>query len=332
MVNATMPNDNLHGIWVTWASVKAQLLAEARGELSKDGVWGSGEIDGVSGETFLTKLQNTLYTIGISVKDGVVSIANLAVQKSDTDIARIKKMEMVDSTTGEIYCTWIAGGEWVKIKGDCTSTDVVAAVAVQNSPSQAVTAPASQNEQNNTEIVETPSDALNEASESTQEAENQAPVAPSVETQKTPEEDDKALEKEQKAEEKSDEKTSQEPIAPQEAPAEIPAETSASTETPEPAVEPSPVSFIGSAIRSSTAGLINAIWEFTSGILSAGWRMGVQKISSIPFVKNATASILQNSEELKSSGLLSSKTEAFTASLYGSIDRLFKISAKIIGR
>jgi len=30
---------------------------------------------------------------------------------------------MVDQTTGDIYCTWIANGEWVKIKGSCDQTN-----------------------------------------------------------------------------------------------------------------------------------------------------------------------------------------------------------------
>ncbi|TSC93808.1 MAG: hypothetical protein CEN87_758, partial [Parcubacteria group bacterium Licking1014_1] len=124
-IDKTMSDSALHATWVTWNSVKAQLLAEARGELAKTtGAWGSGTVEGVGTETFLDKVKNTLFSLGISIKDEVVSIANLAVKRSDTEVARIKKMEMVDSETGDVYCSWIANGEWQKAKGDCLTSGV----------------------------------------------------------------------------------------------------------------------------------------------------------------------------------------------------------------
>jgi len=127
------PNQSgLHGIWVKWDSVKAQLLAEARGELSQTtGTSGSGEVSGVSTETLADKVTNVLIGLGISIKDGVTSITQLATQKFSTDTARIKKIEMVDGSTGEIYCTWIDNGEWQKVKGECGSVE--AGIAVQES-------------------------------------------------------------------------------------------------------------------------------------------------------------------------------------------------------
>ena len=35
--------------------------------------------------------------------------------------ARINKLEMVDQSTGKVYCTWIADGEWQKEEGECPS-------------------------------------------------------------------------------------------------------------------------------------------------------------------------------------------------------------------
>jgi len=156
MVNGTMPNDNLHGIWVSWNSVKAQLLAEARGELSKtSGTWGSGTVDGVEGVTFLEKVKNILFSLGIEIKDGVTSIATLATQKFSADTASIKQvnietMQIVDQKTGEIYCTWISDGEWVKVKGECSTINLSQSAApsvttstVNTVPTQTPTAPAS---------------------------------------------------------------------------------------------------------------------------------------------------------------------------------------------
>jgi hypothetical protein len=135
MVNGTMPNDNLHGIWVSWNSVKAKLLAEARGELSRtSGTWGTGTVDGIESGTFLEKVKNILFSLGIEIKDGVTNIATLARKKLSADTADIKQvsvetMQMVDKTTGEIYCTWISNGQLVKAKGECSTIDFNNAVA-----------------------------------------------------------------------------------------------------------------------------------------------------------------------------------------------------------
>ena len=43
----------------------------------------------------------------------------LIAQKITARTARIEKIEMVDSETGDIYCTWVQNGEWQKIKGEC---------------------------------------------------------------------------------------------------------------------------------------------------------------------------------------------------------------------
>jgi hypothetical protein len=124
MINQTFDDGALHGIWVKWDSVKAQLLAEARGELSQTGTLGAGSVEGVETETLLDKVTNVLLSLGISVKDGVANITTLATQKFSADTATIKGLEMVDKATGDIYCTWIENGEWKKAKGNCG--DIVA--------------------------------------------------------------------------------------------------------------------------------------------------------------------------------------------------------------
>ncbi|MFH1968138.1 MAG: hypothetical protein ABIJ84_02025, partial [bacterium] len=136
-IDETMADDALHATWVSWKSVKKQLLAEARGELSRSGAWGTGTVEGVGTETFLDKVTNVLFSLGISVKDRLVSIANLAVnrftaQNATIITANIQKLEMVDSATGDIYCAWIANGEWQKVKGECGS----AAAEKSQSPNQ----------------------------------------------------------------------------------------------------------------------------------------------------------------------------------------------------
>ena len=125
MTDKTMPGNNaLHGVWVKWDSVKAQLLAEARGELSKTGTLGSGSVAGVQTETLLGKVTNVLASLGISVKDGVAQITQLAVKKLSAKNARVETLEMVDKATGKIYCTWLENGQIMKAKGQCETVDV----------------------------------------------------------------------------------------------------------------------------------------------------------------------------------------------------------------
>ena len=91
MIDKTMSgNDALHGVWVKWDSVKAQLLAEAKGELSKTGTLGEGSVAGVQTETLLGKVTNVLFSLGISVKDGVAQITQLAVKKLSAKNARVE--------------------------------------------------------------------------------------------------------------------------------------------------------------------------------------------------------------------------------------------------
>ena len=137
MLNQTFDDGAMHGVWVKWDSVKEQLLAEARGELSQSGALGSGSVSGVSTETLADRVANILASIGISVKDGVASITNLVTEKIATKTARIEKLEMVDSATGDIYCTWVKDGEWQKVKGDCGSL-AVANADIQPSEQEAV--------------------------------------------------------------------------------------------------------------------------------------------------------------------------------------------------
>jgi hypothetical protein len=114
--------------------------------ITSGGVVGDGTVSGVDTTSLLDKITNVLASLGISIKDGITHINQLAVQKSTTDVARIKMIEMVDSETGDVYCTWIKNGEWQKVKGSC---DLLAPPAppppldssVQNKPAD-TTAPA----------------------------------------------------------------------------------------------------------------------------------------------------------------------------------------------
>ncbi|MEK7499578.1 MAG: tail fiber domain-containing protein, partial [Patescibacteria group bacterium] len=90
------------------------VLLEAIKELnqkidSKTGAVGDGSVVGVDTKSLLASL-------GMFLENGVVRISELIADK-----ATIKKLQMIDSATGDVYCTWIENGEWQKARGDCDS-------------------------------------------------------------------------------------------------------------------------------------------------------------------------------------------------------------------
>ncbi len=135
MVDKKESDNALHGVWVKLSSVLDQIKANG-GSLPNN----LNPISGVDTTTMLGRVANVLNSLGITIKDSLTSIANLATDNFSANTAKIKKLEMVDSATGGTYCTWIENGEWQKTQGDCSSS-TVAAVTTQN--------PASQTTQNN---------------------------------------------------------------------------------------------------------------------------------------------------------------------------------------
>ena len=141
MINKAYADEGLHGIWVTWNSVKNELLAEIEAKgLDVTGALGTGEVSGVQTTTLADKVKNVLSTMGISIKDGVTNITKLAVKSFSADTATIKGLQMVDKSTGDIYCTWIENGEWQKAKGECGNI-VPAALVTPETPGNETPAP-----------------------------------------------------------------------------------------------------------------------------------------------------------------------------------------------
>ncbi len=132
----TPETSSLHGVWVKWSSVKAQLIDELKG----DGL-ASTSVSGVDNSSLLSKLTDSLVSLGISIKDGVTHIANLAVDTFYAKTARIEKLEAVDQATGEIYCTWVENGQWQKVKGACAGSETPAPVAPPADSTPAAPAP-----------------------------------------------------------------------------------------------------------------------------------------------------------------------------------------------
>jgi len=289
MINNTLSDKALHGIWVKWDSVKAQLLAEARGELSKSGTWGAGSITDVKTETLLDRVTNVLTSLGISIKDGVTQITQLAVERFSANNARVQTLEMVDKATGEVYCTWLENGEMVKAKGECGSIEVASADAQ----------PVGQSVQDAQQIINQAQQAASNALETTQQAQQavqeNAQQAVEQAVEKTTKEAVKEMKDQIKEEVKQELQAETPPAAPEEQPAPVealPVKIPVQEVQPEPelnpAPEPNPVSEI---IQEAGAGLLQSMWEFTKWIFGTSF----DKISKIiPIgVKSATASILE---------------------------------------
>lgn len=126
----TADDSSLHGIWVKWSSVKKELIKElqAGAGLSASGAVASGDISGVESIGFISGVKNALTGLGIAIKDGLVHIANLTTNSFFAKTARVEKLEMVDKSTGDIYCTWVENGEWYKEKGACDTQTQTAPV------------------------------------------------------------------------------------------------------------------------------------------------------------------------------------------------------------
>jgi hypothetical protein len=106
------------------------------GEIStlnfSSGSIGDGNVSGVSILSLSAK--TILSSLGITLADGIANLKEVIATKISTQTARIGKMEMVDSATGDTYCAWIENGEWQKLKGDCSDATVATAQTKTDTP------------------------------------------------------------------------------------------------------------------------------------------------------------------------------------------------------
>jgi len=69
--------------------------------------------------TFIQKVKQALASLGLWIENKVAKVKELIAEKIFAKTVQVEQLEMVDKSTGEIYCTWIEKGEWMKEKGDC---------------------------------------------------------------------------------------------------------------------------------------------------------------------------------------------------------------------
>jgi len=266
MINKVYGDEGLHGIWVKWDSVKAELIKElqAQGISPTTGTTGSVvTIDGVDTTTMAERVGNVLSTLGISIMDGVTNITTLATQKFSTDTATVKGLQMVDKATGDIYCTWIENGEWQKTKGECGS--IVTVPVTTETPTPEI--PASE-----TPAQPSVEDIVQQVTEQVTQQQNEA-VQQAV--------DQAAREASQQATERIVQQLQQ---------GEIPQlETTTPQATPEisPSAVESSVNAASEAIQNATSGLLNGFWKLIKWITGST----VKTISSLPGIQRATAGL-----------------------------------------
>jgi len=75
-------------------------------------------------------------SVGLAIENGIARVKELITDTLFAKKARIEKLEMVDSVTREIYCTWIENGEWQKVKGECDTTSAPPEPGNQNTGGQ----------------------------------------------------------------------------------------------------------------------------------------------------------------------------------------------------
>ena len=90
-------------------------LAE-NGSLAQSGEIESPQINGILGDSisFIQKIKEILASLGLFIENGIAKVKELF-----ADRVTVKEIQMVDKATGDIYCTWIEQGEWIKVKGEC---------------------------------------------------------------------------------------------------------------------------------------------------------------------------------------------------------------------
>ena len=301
-------------------------------ELSSSGSVGNGSVSGVN----TMSLKGSLVSLGLKLVDGVATLKEVVADKFSVKIARMEKMEMIDSSTGQVWCTWIENGEWKKVEGECNlvNTETV----ISQTPQQEEIVEELNNESNNEEInssLVTPEQlqqivqevaqvATQQTTQQVQEATNTAQSAASQASQASEQAQSAANDAKEAKEavEKINKKTSlekaeisteeavllepeiiEEEVIEPEVIEEQPDEEIVQVEEIKPEV---PLESVGDLIQEASASLLNSIWDFTKELLGSTLK-GV--ISLIPSsVKFSTASLSRSVVENVNSdfsGLLS---------------------------
>ncbi|MDD4615422.1 MAG: hypothetical protein PHI40_08490, partial [Caldisericia bacterium] len=303
-----------------------------------EGDYGSGALSGSRASNSITSLVvNLLSDTGITIQNGLTNIKNLAVTTFSAKTARMERMEIVDSATGDIYCTWIENGEWKRVKGDCGSIGEVSIVKDKPSDDTDTNIEKTITEQTK-QIIEKANEAVEKAEQTTKTAEKAT-----EKTQQAAEKAQKAVDKVEdlvsEAVEKSENDLKEETGLTEDEEKEIieeKVELDSEPETePEPEAEveleaepePEPESILGDVVEDATAGLINATSEFIKWFFGQGF----QKMLSLNIFDKAfrqishETNIINNSIRISLEEKTPSLIENQTAGILNSFKNLWKM-------
>jgi len=72
-------------------------------------------------EKFISLVQAAISKLGMVLENGVAKLDKILSKEIVAEKARFNTLEMVDLSSGEIYCLWLENGEWRKEKGECNA-------------------------------------------------------------------------------------------------------------------------------------------------------------------------------------------------------------------
>jgi hypothetical protein len=110
---------------------------------------------GIGVKAIAEKLQNITSSTIDFVNNAVSYVKELIAEKIVAKRARLDKIEMVDQSTGEIYCVWIENGEWKKVKGECDATSTINSQILESTSTQSTSTQENINDSSTTENAST---------------------------------------------------------------------------------------------------------------------------------------------------------------------------------
>ena len=87
------------------------------GELGEDGflVGAEGDEQEPRESGFMAVVKKAIESFTGTVK----TAGSWVFEKITAKTARVEKLELIDQRTGDVYCTWIESGEWIKVQAEC---------------------------------------------------------------------------------------------------------------------------------------------------------------------------------------------------------------------
>ena len=71
-------------------------------------------------DQFTLAIKKALEKLGLIIQNGIAKVKELVADVGRFNNLEVEnKIQLRDQATGELYCTWIENGGWVKVKAEC---------------------------------------------------------------------------------------------------------------------------------------------------------------------------------------------------------------------